>query len=250
MSRRLMLASAAVLFSLSLGACRDGADRAQLATEDDGLTSSDPVVKGAIGDQIMVDPALAGRSNATAVTAGAEPLTGGVPAARAGGSPEDALADVRASVGTLLSTPAPGRWDDSCTGTCDRTADRPATLGGLARAQAGNGCAADVRYGAEWARRMPATFPVYPRAALIEAAGVANGTCNVRVINFQSRSTMQAVLDYYFTRASRDGYTAEHLLRGTEHYLGGTRGDEAYVIMLRPMANGGVDVDIVASGGS
>lgn len=250
MSRRLMLASAAVLLSLSLGACRDNAERAQLATQDDGLTSNDPAVRGAIEDQIMVDPSLASRSNAAAATAGAQPMTGGVPAARAGGSPADAANDVRAQLGQLIATPAPGRWEDTCDTNCSRTAaTRPATLGGLAREQAGAGCAADVRYGADWANRMPATFPVYPRANLIEAAGVANGTCNVRVINFQTRVGMQAVLDYYYTRAVRDGYTAEHLLRGSEHYLGGTKGDLAFVIMLRNEANGIVDVDIVASGG-
>lgn len=250
MSRRLMLAGAAVLLSLSLGACRDSAERAQLATQDDGLTSNDPAVKGAIEDQIMVDPSLASRSNAAAATVGAQPLTGGVPAARAGGTPEEAANDVRAQLGALMSTPAPGRWEDTCDNGCSSTAARPATLGGLAREQAGNGCAADVRYGAEWAARMPATFPVYPRANLIEAAGVANGTCNVRVINFRTRAPMQAVLDYYYTRAVRDGYTAEHLLRGSEHYLGGTKGDFAFVVMLRNEANGEVDVDIVASGGN
>ena len=79
MSRRLMLTGAAVLISLSLGACRDNAERAQLATQDDGLTSNDPAVKGAIEDQIMVDPSLASRSNAAAATVGAQPVTGGVP---------------------------------------------------------------------------------------------------------------------------------------------------------------------------
>ena len=150
-----------------------------------------------------------------------------------------------------MATPAPGRWEDTCDNSCDRAAvARPATLGGLAREQAGSGCAADIRYGADWAARMPATFPVYPRAALIEAAGVANGRCNVRVINFQTRVGLQAVLDYYYTRAVRDGYTAEHLLRGSEHYLGGTRGEQAFVLMARVASNGVVDVDIVASGGN
>ncbi len=86
-------------------------------------------------------------------------------------------------------------------------------------------------------------------AALVEAAGVANGRCNVRVVNFQSRAGMQAVLDFYYTQARRNGYDAEHLLRGTEHYLGGTAGDNAFVVMARPMAGGLVDVDLVATGG-
>jgi hypothetical protein len=153
----------------------------------------------------------------------------------------------------MLRAPSPSRFEDSCDASCDRATvaggARPATLGGLARQQAGASCAADVRYGAEWARRLPAAFPLYPRAALREAAGVANGRCNVRVANFHSRAGMQSVLDFYYTQAVRNGYSAEHLLRGTEHYLGGTRGEEAFVIMARPLAGGLVDVDIVASGG-
>jgi hypothetical protein len=48
--------------------------------------------------------------------------------------------------------------------------------------------------------------------------------------------------------AIRAGYTSDHRLRGNEHMLGGTKGELAYVVMLR--RDGGMtDVDIVASGG-
>lgn len=248
-SRRLMLASAAMLLGLSATACNR--EPTKLAEQDDGLTSNDPAVKGAIEDQIMVDPSVTGGSNTNAATVGARPVDGGVPTVRGGGSANDAVADARTRVGgQMLRAPAPGRFEDACDSNCDRVAAaRPATLGGLARQQAGAGCAADIRYGAEWAQRLPAAFAIYPRAALVEAAGVANGTCNVRVVNFQSRAGMQAIMDYYYTMATRGGYSAEHLLRGNEHYLGGTRGDDAFVIMARNVAGGIVDVDLVASGG-
>ena len=132
---------------------------------------------------------------------------------------------------------------------CRQPQPRPATLGGLARQQAGGPCASDIQYGNEWAQRLPAAFPLYPRAALVEAAGVNNGRCNLRVVNFQSRAGMQAVLDFYYTMARRNGFTAEHLLRGNEHYLGGTKGNEAFVIMARNMPGGVVDVDLVSNGG-
>ncbi len=83
LSRPLLLAGAAALMSLSLTGCLR--QPTKLAEQDDGLTSNDPAVKGAIEDQIMVDPALATRSNAAAATAGAQPVTGGVPALRGGG---------------------------------------------------------------------------------------------------------------------------------------------------------------------
>jgi hypothetical protein len=100
MSRRLLLAGAAVLISLSLGACRDNAERAQLATQDDGLTSNDPAVRGAIEDQIMVDPALAGRSNAAAATVGAQPVTGGVLRVRVSGGSSGTSYKVTARLAT------------------------------------------------------------------------------------------------------------------------------------------------------
>ena len=247
--RSLMLAGAAICMSLSLGACR-GQENAQLAEQDDGLTSNDPAVKGALGEAIMVDPDQVGASNATAATAGAQPVDGGVPTVRGGGSAQEATSDaLRLAGGQLMRAPDAVAWADTCDSNCAAPPARPATLGGLARQQGGEACAADIQYGAGWAQRLPAAFPVYPRAALVEAAGVMNGRCNVRVVNFQSRAGLQAVLDFYYTQARRAGYTSEHVLRGEEHYLGGTKGDLAYVVMIRPMAGGLVDVDLIASGG-
>lgn len=249
-SRTLLLAGAAACMAFSLPACRD-AETAKLAEQDDGLAANDPAVKGALGSTIMVDPELTGGSNAASATSGARPVDGGVPSVKGGGVPAEAVADARrVAGGTLMRVPAAGRWEEGCEGSCaPAAAARPATLGGLARAQAGEGCAANIEYGAGWATRLPAAFPVYPRAALVEAAGVANARCNVRVVNFQSRAGLQAVLDFYYTQARRNGYSAEHLLRGSEHLLGGTKGDLAFVVMARPLRGGLVDVDLIASGG-
>ena len=248
--RQILLLGTAALLASSLSACRNPEDRAELAELDDGLAGNDPAVRAALGDQIMVDPALTGSANRNAATAGNRPVTGGVPAARGGGTAAQAVADARASAGgQMMALPAPGNYADACSGnSCNQPIG--ATLGERARQQGGGGCNADLAYGLGWAQRMPATFAVYPRAALREAAGVQNGRCNVRVVNFQSRAGMNDVLGWYYTRARRSGYSAEHLLRGTEHYLGGTRGGEAFVVIAREMGGGVVDVDVVASGGS
>ena len=126
---------------------------------------------------------------------------------------------------------------------------RPVTIGALARdQQKGGGCDAKLTYGNAWAERLPAAFKVYPRATLREAAGVAGGKCNIRVVNFQTAASIQGVFDYYHTMAIRAGYTSDHRVNGNEHMLGGTKGDLAYVIMAR--RDGGMtDVDLVASGG-
>lgn len=248
--RRPLLLLTSLVALAALGACRNP-EAAQVSEQPDGLASNDPAVRSAVNGDIMVDPARTGQSNAAAVANAAQPGSGGVPALAGGGTAADAIADARRAVGgQMLRAPAPGRYEENCDSRCEQAAaPRPATLGGLARQQGGTGCGADIRYGNEWASRLPPAFAVYPRAALIEAAGVANGRCNVRVVNFQSRADMQSILDYYYTQAQRAGYSAEHLLRGNEHYLGGTRGDEAFVIMARQMAGGIVDVDLIASGG-
>lgn len=245
-ARSLMLAGAAVCMSLLLAACQGR--QAEVAAEGDAATGSDPAVNGALGTPIMVDRDLAGQSNANAATSGARPVDGGVPTVQGGGTVTEATGDARRIAGgNLMRAPDAVAWADTCDSNCDAT--RPATLGGLARQQGGEACAADIQYGAGWAQRLPAAFPVYPRAELVEAAGVMNGRCNVRVVNFRSRAGMQAVLDFYYTQARRAGYDAEHVVRGEDHLLGGTRGDLAYVVMLRPMAGGLVDVDLIASGG-
>ena len=48
--------------------------------------------------------------------------------------------------------------------------------------------------------------------------------------------------------AIRAGYTSDHRVNGSEHMLGGTKGDLAYVLFMR--RDGGMtDVDLVTSGG-
>src|SRR3546814_4375011 len=68
-----------------------------------------------------------------------------------------------------------------------------------------------------WANRMPAEFPVYPKAKLMEAAGADGGGCDLRVVSFVTNQPMQNVIDYYYTKAIRSGFDAEHQLRSEEH---------------------------------
>lgn len=244
------LVSAVLGSTLLLSACgREPQDKAKLDTLNDELTTKDPAVAGAIEDKIMVDPKLAGQANRNAAGPGNQPVDGGVPAIRGSKATADADAAGKAAVGgKLLAAPAP-KPIEPCE---DCAAKRPVTLGALAAEQTGkNGggsCDAKLTYDNGWAKRLPAAFNVYPRALIREAAGVADGKCNIRVVNFQTAASTQAVLNYYHTLAVRAGYTSDHRTKGAEHMLGGTKGNEAFVVMLR--SDGGMtDVDLVASGG-
>lgn len=247
MLRGKWLVAGLLMAAAPLGGCRDNPDaKADLAPLDDGLTSADPAVKGALEDKIMVDPKLAGQANQNAVGPGNRPVDGAVPGVRSGKAATAAEAAAALKAGKLLTAPKALPLEAGCDG-CEAKA-RPVTIGALARDQATGACDGKLTYDNAWADRLPAAFKVYPRATLREAAGIAGGKCNIRVVNFQTAASIQGVFDYYHTMATRAGYTSDHRVNGNEHMLGGTKGDLAYVIMAR--RDGGMtDVDLVASGG-
>ena len=240
------LVAGLLMATAPLAGCRDNPDaKAELSPLDDGLTNADPAVKGSLEDKIMVDPKLTGQANQNAVTPGNKPVDGGIPAVAGAKAATAAEAAAALKAGKLLSAPKALPFEAGCDG-CE--AKRPTTIGAMAREQAKGSCDAKLTYNNAWADRLPAAFKLYPRATLREAAGIAGGKCNIRVVNFQTAASLQSVLDYYHTMAVRAGYSSDHRVNGGEHMLGGTKGELAYVIMARADGNM-TDVDLVASGG-
>lgn len=250
---KLLLWSAALAMPLLLAACGgDTADDQSVAELDEKLTGkgSDPALNAALDDRILVDPQLTDSANVTAVGEAAQPLNGARPADTgyegSAASAED-LADtkiIRAPSPTIVAA-------EDCANCGDK---RAVTLGGLASdAAAGRGkgtCEAKLQYGAAWATRMPPEFPVYPRGRVNEAGGVDGGLCDIRAVSFVTSSAMQDVVDYYYSRARRSGYSAEYQIRAGEHTLGGVRSVDsgAYIITFNKIASG-TAVDIVANNG-
>lgn len=240
-----------VLLPLALTACSDSAASeknlsaldAELVGGADAGNSVDPALMSALEDQIMVDPALASQANGDSIRPPPQSYSAAVPA---GGATEGGEAPGGEK---LMRAPQPAAVTQ-CT-TCP-SSSQATTLGGLAARQKGatKGCAANVRYSAAWAQRLPAELPLHPRANVIEAAG-ADGDCALRVVNFTVAAPVQHVLDWYYTRAMRGGYTAEHQLSDAEHILGGTRkrDDSAYVLFITAREGGGTEVDMVVNRG-
>jgi hypothetical protein len=239
--------------ALPLAACgSEQSDEAAVAELDSKLVGkgSDPAVNAALNDRILVDPDLTDSANVNTVKEADRPLSGAVPAD--GGYDGDA--SIEALDGAkLLRAPKPTVVAaEDCSNCGER---RAVTLGALAADQGvtrGKGtCEAKLQYGAAWANRMPPEFPVYPKGRVKEAGGVDGGICDIRVASFTTSAGMQAVLDYYYTRARKSGYSAEHQLRAGEHVLGGTRDNDggAYFITFNPHPAGGTAVDIVANNG-
>ncbi|MBO9714480.1 hypothetical protein [Sphingomonas sp.] len=232
-----------LLLPLALAAC-GGSDESADATSN--ANAVDPALASALQGQIMVDPQLSQQSNGQAVRPASGAYSAGVPSDNAAGT------SAAANDGPLMKTPAPTTADKGCT-ACS-AARESATLGGLAARQADkrtSGCAANLQYSAGWAQRLPRDLPLHPQARVTEAAGTETGECALRVVSFSLPVGMQGTLDWYYTRAVRAGYTAEHQVDGDEHILGGTRDRDggAYVLYLSSRADGGTDVDLVANNG-
>lgn len=231
-----------VFLPLALAACSSaGNDSDDTAT----TNGADPALTSALQQQIMVDPSLSQQAQGDAVRPPAQPATGGVPAdgVAASGDIKD---------GDLMHAPAPTAADKGCKACA--AARESTTLTGLA-ARSGDaktaGCAANLQYAAGWASRLPADLPLYPQARVSEAAGTEGGQCALRVVSFSSPRPMGTMIDWYYTKAVKGGYTAEHQVDGDEHILGGTRDRDggAYVLFMTSRQDGGTDIDLVANNG-
>ncbi|HEX8383438.1 MAG TPA: hypothetical protein VF592_08690 [Sphingomonas sp.] len=244
---------AILTLSVALAGCGGGApapdelaqlDR-ELAEANGASPARDPAVAAALGDQIMVDPRLTQQSNANAIRPPNRPDGGAVApvdiAARPDSTPPQGLA----------SAPATKADCPEC-----RARGGALTLGALAERQPDRrtaDCAGRLRYSAGWANRLPAAAPLYPDARVIEAAGVDEEGCSLRVVSFRSSAPLQRLADWYATSGRRAGYGAEHRVDGAVHVVGGTRGGTrdgaAYLAYLRARADGSTDVDLIANGG-
>lgn len=256
--RNILLASAAVALPLGLSGCGDDIDNEEAVAQlDEKLAgqSSDPEMNEALSDRILVDPELTDSSNMTTVKEAEAPLNGKMPAdtGMAGGTESTTASMQELNNAALMRAPKPTVVAaEDCKACGDQ---RATTLGGLANDQAqsrGKGtCDAKMQYGARWATRMPPEFPVYPKGRIKEAGGVDGGLCDIRVATFTTSAKMQNVVDYYYTRAKKSGFSAEYQIRAGEHSMGGVRNndDGAFFITFNAAPGGGTAVDIVANNG-
>ncbi|MGP1283347.1 MAG: hypothetical protein ACTS1X_10260 [Parasphingopyxis sp.] len=249
--------TAAIALGLTLAACGTGQTDTDTEALDEALLgeadNSDPALTTALEDQIMVDQELAGQSNANAALPG--DAVSGAPIPETLHTMRDAQEAI--SQGRLLSAPAPTRGED-CVDCADgrSAAQGETTLGAMAERQASDPgvdrCDGTVEYGMAWATTLPRAFDVYPGSEVAEAAGYNQPNCRMRVVSFRTTASMEHLIDWYYTRAVRSGYSSEHQLRHDNNVLGGyrSRDEGAYYIIFAPRRGGGTDVDVIVSNGS
>jgi hypothetical protein len=236
MHSRLFFATAFLLLS----ACGHDSDAAPEHGNDD------PALTSALGDQITVDPDLASENRANAV-ASLPSLDGSIPSldtnpAEIDRARTEAVALV-GGIGAMRKAPevrevAGKLAPDAALSVAARAAHAPGT----------GDCAAKADYTAQWAARMPAAFPVYPRAAVQEAAGIERDGCNLRAVNFRTPVPLSEVIDFYFTRARAAGFPAQHVVQDGDDVLGGSKGGATFTLYARTLPAGVTEVDLVTSG--
>ncbi len=223
--------TSSILLALSLSALSAcGGDATKTAADKIDTTllgkgnNTDPVLAAALEDQIMVDPALSGQSNANAIRPTNEPM----------------------------QSPTP--LEAGSNGSADR---QTVTLGQRAAEQAKidktnfKGCGIDVDYSMAWAAKLPEGLTLYPQARVEEAAGSDTQKCKLRAVTFTSKAAPQALIDYYLGTSKRAGYASGTQIDGADHIVAGTRSDgAAYYIILTPRQGGGTAADIVTNRGT
>jgi hypothetical protein len=227
--------------ALLLAACGSKDDPAKPATDD-------PAMAGALGDSILTDPDLAGQNGANRA-ASVPSADGAIPAADM--SPEAQEAALAAAIKLVGGSGAMKRAPEAREVSGKLPAGSELTAAARAAASPGGkgDCAARASYTAGWAAKLPQAFPVYPKGAVQEAAGTDDQGCALRVVNFITPVAVSEVIDFYYTRASGAGYSAQHVRQSGEDQLGGVKGKASYVVYARDLPKGGSSVDLVTNGG-
>ncbi len=234
--RRVTSTALIALAVFGLAACSDTPSKNEIEKLDAELAGkgadTDPALTAALEDQIMVDPSLSNQSNADAIRPADEPLQAPIPPEPKG--------DQIAGSGSATATPAKGT----------------VTLGQLAQQQASvdsaafKGCGLDVDYSIAWSTRLPGDLPLYPKARVAEAAGSNAGSCALRAVTYTASVAPTTMVEYYRILAKRGGYSAEHKVEGSNHIIAGTRGNEAYYVIIAQAQGGGTTADFVSNNGS
>lgn len=225
---------------LALAACGDAPSEDPLAALERELAvdASDAAIAAALADPIMTDPTLSARANTNSVRPPSAPYTAAIPASdvAARGSTADRIAREKLEA-------APASAGEGCRDCA--TARDAVTLAALASPVAGQ-CAAQLGYSNGWATRLSDAVPLIANARLIEAAGVSNPDCDLRVVRFWSDLPPDTLVDWYFTRAKAARYTSDRQSDAFGQRLAGRHtGGHRYALFVDPRDGGGSDVALV-----
>ncbi len=247
------------LSALALSACGKGDTKTEVAKLDDSLlgkgTDTDPAITSALEDQIMVDPALVGQSNAHSAKPADLPTQAPIPATNAGGPPAPATQ----TLGQRVAQAAPAVAQAAPAAPRPAAASQPSVAPAAAPMASGSasiseasfaGCGMEVSYSLAWSARLPSDLPLYPQSRVAEAAGSDVGGCRLRAVTFASNAATRSLIDFYLNAGRKAGYQTGYSTKKGEQMVTGSRGDgAAFYVVLTPQGSGGTMADIVANRG-
>ncbi|WP_395330473.1 hypothetical protein WBP06_17960 [Novosphingobium sp. BL-8H] len=204
-----------------------------------GKTEADKT-QAALGDAIVVDPTMTAESGA----AGAEKGIVLSPDSRSSQAIEATRKAAADLAGGLRELPEPVKGSASQLSAVAAAAAQTTPAAKAAKTD----CTTKVQYGPDWAQKLPAELPLYPRAAVQEAAGTDSDGCALRVVSFGTPVAQQDVIGFYRAMALKAGYSADYRLDGGDQVVGGGKGGQAYVVFARKQSNGVTEVDLITSG--
>jgi len=221
---RCRFASTVPIIALLLASCG--------AADPVAVPDNDPALSSALAGPILVDPDLVSENRANSAVA-LPSQDGSLPSVDAG---PEAIAAARDEALELVGGPGKMRQAPE-----PRDGELPEIAPDCAnRAQA--------QQTAQWAARMPAPFPVYPRGAVQDATGTDTRDCALRVVHFVTPVPLGEVIDFYFTRARSAGYSANHWVQAGNDVLTGKKGRASYVVSTRGLPSGNTEVELITNG--
>lgn len=240
--RRAQIA-ALFLAGTALSACGEGGQGAAPT-----MANDDPLMRSALADQIMIDPDMVNRNGANRV-AQLSAVDGIIPLPDNGHIAIDAARaealDLIGGSAAMVEAPEPRMVG----GELPQGAALSLALRASGVGEAIAACVPDLQFSFAWAAQMAADVPIYPRAAVHQAAGTDAGGCAIRALNFSTPVSADDVLDFYYTQTSNAGFDVQLTEQGGYRIMTGTRGEgEQFALYLQGLPNGRTDIDLVISG--
>ena len=209
-----------IVAALMAGACARERD----TTAVDAL---DPVVAAALADPLMTDPELATRNPGGDGLQGLGPTDGTVPPLDA----SQAEIDRAREAARLLAGGTFRKVPPAIEGKPAPVALTPALL---AARLPGPACAADLSYSAIWAARLPEPLTPYPRAHVVDGAGLDSQGCALRLVRMVTPVSPDDALAFHVTRLHAAGWPAIHRKAGDASVLTGGNASTVWRIEVRP----------------
>jgi hypothetical protein len=202
----------------------------------------DPAMAAALAEPLMTDPDLSQANARNLVAEPGGPADRSLPSlgfadneAALARDQAQALTGGRVRLPGLLPKPSPRL-----------AAASVATLAGRARVLVDAGACTDrMKHGFAWGVAMGTTMPIYPRAHLIEGAGVKDGTCSITAATFLTPVAPQPLMAFYHAQAREAGYADAASHAGDAALLEGAKGSARFAVLLRNAGNGITSVDLI-----